>query len=245
MQPHNQDPRKPEFFTSGYGAGIKKRYKPDGKARIATYIVIENDPADFSAVVGRIPLCFGKSWRDIGRCSHRRAWVLDLFKSFGSLGIPNFIYMNTQNISLGRGNTTLDAVKLYKLLEAVAGRFNSKAKIEVDWDPDSNGGDIGMAFAPKVKSDKWDELVQPRDGIVGWFGYGQHEKTSTLDVWFYCGSAKAAARVHQLLLEKPFPHATISRPDQENNVWISLPAEKSSDNQDWFISVFNSVVQRA
>lgn len=240
LQDHNQNPLNEVFFTSGYGAGIKNRYKPDGKARRATYIVIENDPTDLRGAVEKIPHCVGKSWRDIGKCSYDRLLVRDLFESFGLLDIPEFIHMNTKNFSLGHGDATRDAAKLYKLLEAVAGHFGSKTKLDVGWD--SEGGSIGMNFVPKTGLDEWRKLVQPTNDTIGWFGYEQYE-TSTLAVWFYCGNAKAAARVHELL-GKRFSEAEVSPPDAQNNVIIHLLADKSADNQDWFISVFESLVQR-
>ena len=244
MQGHNQDPRKLEFFASakGYGAGIKDRYKPDGKARRATYIVIENDATDLSLTPEKIPECVGKSWRDIGKCTYDhedRTLVLDLFKSFGLLGIPEFIHMNTKNISLGHGDTTLSAVKLCKVLEAVAGHFGSKPKPDVELD--SQGGYIGLNFIPN-DSEEWYKLVQPKNRIIGWFGYAQYA-SSTLDVWFYCGNAKAAAQIHELLSRR-FSEAKVSPPDAKNNVLISLLAEKSKDNQAWFISIFETLVQR-
>jgi len=83
------------------------------------------------------------------------------------------------------------------------------------------------------------KLVRPKSDTVGWFGYCQYEK-STLDVWFYSGTEKAASRVKELL-EKHSSRTKV-KIDEKINPHISLPAEKSPDNQDWFVSVFESLV---
>jgi hypothetical protein len=160
--------------------------------------------------------------------------------------------MNTKNISLGHGDSTLDAVKLYKLLQGIAGVIGSKSRgFDVDLDPDRKRGYIGMNFLPAAKSDEWQKSVQPDSDVVGWFGYSQDKNTykSTLDVWFYCGKqgAAAAAKIRSRL-SKNFPQMKLppdvtSRPKEKNYVWISLPAEESVDNQEWFISVFDSLVR--
>jgi hypothetical protein len=236
IQP-NQDPRNGEFFTSGYGAGIKA--KPWKKS---TFILVQNDPTDLSNAVEKIPVCVGKSWRDIRNCTHKRPLIHDLFESLGSLNIPEFIYMNTRNMSLGYGGATLAAVRYHELLAAVARCIGSRTtKLDVNLEPGRENGHIGMKFSPKDYEDKWQDLVQPKKEI-GWFGYCQDGEASTLDIWFYCGNERAATRIHQIL-EKGFSNAKVTT-DEENNVRISLIAEKSADNQRWFVSVFESLVQR-
>ncbi len=246
LQSH-QDPRDPEFFASGYGHGI--RQQPWVKS---TYILIQNEPLDLNNVTESVPNCRGDSWRSISKCSYETLLITDLFESFGSLGIPAFIHMNTKNISLGHGDSTLDAVKLYQLLHAVAGSIGSKPKFEVDFGEDKKGGYIGMNFVPTAKSNEWQRLVQADDDVIGWFGYSQDKKTnrSTLDVWFYCGkrSAAAAAKIRSQLpknfRQPKLPPEVKNRPEEKNYVWISLPAKDSADNQEWFISVFDSLIER-
>jgi hypothetical protein len=232
----NQHPRNPEFFTKGYGGGIKS--KP---WKNSVYILVQNAPEDLGKPAEAIPICRARSWRDVYSCPHERPLVHDLFESFGSLGIPAFMEMNTKDISLGHDNSTLDAVKLYKVLQAVAGRIGSKgSQFDVDLDREKNGGYIGMNFLSTLNSDEWQTLVRPKDNLVGWFGYSQYEK-STLDVWFYCGDEKASARIRGLL-PTHFPRRD-SPPDAKNYVWVSLPAGESDDNQGWFVSVFESLIK--
>ncbi len=245
VQDWNQNPRKRRFFTSGYGYGIRQQLW--GKS---TYILLQNEKLDFSDVRESPPVCRGRSWRDVSGIPYeRRPIVRDLFESFGNLNIPAFIHMNTKNISLGHADATLDAVKLYKLLQAVAGVVGSKEKFEVALDEDKQGGSMGINFVPTENREEWHQLVQPNDDLVGWFGYSQDKKhkRSTLDVWFYCGKAAAAVNIRSLL-RKRFPKAKVPRDASElpgeNDVWISLPAGNSKDNQDWFICVFDSLIKR-
>ncbi len=216
----------------------------------STYILLQNEKLDFSDVRESPPVCRGRSWRDVSGIPYeRRPIVRDLFESFGNLNIPAFIHMNTKNISLGHADATLDAVKLYKLLQAVAGVVGSKEKFEVALDEDKQGGSMGINFVPTENREEWHQLVQPNDDLVGWFGYSQDKKhkRSTLDVWFYCGKAAAAVNIRSLL-RKRFPKAKVPRDASElpgeNDVWISLPAGNSKDNQDWFICVFDSLIKR-
>jgi hypothetical protein len=108
---------------------------------------------------------------------------------------------------------------------------------------------MGINFVPTENRKEWHQLVQPNDDLVGWFGYWQDKKhkRSTLDVWFYCGKAAAAVNIRSLL-RKGFPKAKVPRDASElpgeNDVWISLPAGNSTDNQDWFICVFDSLIKR-
>jgi hypothetical protein len=234
IQTHNQDPKVPEFFTNGYGAGIKK--KPWMKS---TYILVQNKPAVLKIDAAETWLnCLGKSWHDVYRCSHDHPLIRDLFESFGSLGIPEFIHMNTKNMSLGHGAATLEVVKLHELLKAVAGYFGSKtSKFDVKLDSDNSY--IGMNFSPNDSTEEWQKLIKPK-GCIGWFGYQYENQKPTLDVWFYCGN-KDAAKCIQAILAKHFPRE-VQPPDMDNNVRVSLLAENSQDNQEWFISVFESLV---
>jgi len=142
LQFRNQDPRNPEFFISGYGAGIKGALFGTN----ATYILVQNDPEDLSKVREKSLLCRAKSWRDVYKCCHNHPLVHDLFESFGKLDIPAFIQMNTKNMSLGHGKATVEAVKIHKLLEAIAGQVGSrKTKVDVKMGSQENGY-IGMKF---------------------------------------------------------------------------------------------------
>lgn len=245
-QLRNQDPANPEFFITGYGAGIENRWPGNG-----VYILVQNE-AEHIKRAQPAPECRTKSWRDISKIEYAgRPLIRDLFESLGRLEIPAFIHMNTQNISLGYGDSTLAAVKLYKLLHAVAGVIGSKSKaLGVDLTDDRTEGYVGLNFVPTENKQEWHELVQPTNDVVGWFGYSQDKtsKRSTLDVWFYCGTPKATANVRSLLpgqfRPQVLPPEVKSRPAERNYVWISLPAEDSADNQDWFISVFDSVIKR-
>ena len=230
LQDHNQSPRNREFFITGYGAGISRKY---GKNSI--YIVVQNERDDSFP-----PRCVSRSWNDVFKCPHDKSMIHDLFKSFGSLGIPEFIHMNTKHLTLGP--TSLDALKLYELLQAVAGTIKFKrASIDAELEPNGKGGYIGLNIPAASASEKWKRLVQP-DRSLGWFGYSHSDESSTLDVWFYCGKPEAAKQVSNVL-KKRFPNAKTTT-DAKNNVWLSFPANKSADDQEWFVSVFDSLVSR-
>ena len=176
----------------------------------------------------------------------------DLFESFGKLQIPAFIYMNTNDISVDGAHSILNAVKIFKVLEAVAGVVGSKVKLDVDLDSRKRGGYIGLNFIPTAQKDDWIKAVQPKEKVVGWFGYSQNSETGeqTLDVWFYCGadnSAKASevrSKLGNRFPQPPLPPAVTESAEEKNYVWVSLPVGQSGDNQAWFISVFDAVVPR-
>ena len=160
--------------------------------------------------------------------------------------------MKTQNISINRRNSAADAVRLYKLLQAVAGLIGSKGKFQVDMEEDVSGGSIGINFVPNDNVRRWHRVVQPDAQLVGWFGYCETAETRwpALDVWFYCGarSPTASAKIRSIL-RKRFPQAVIPQqasrlPGEKNYVRITLPASESTDNQQWFVSVFDSLVER-
>lgn len=233
LQEHNQSPKNPDFFTMGYGAGIKSRY---GVA--STYIVVQNERADFSNLGNSVPRCLAKSWHDVYSCQYNNPIILDLFKSFGALGIADFIHMNTKHLKLG--STALYALKLYELLQAVAAKMEfKKSWIDAELEPHGKSGYIGLDFSSS--SPDWIQLIHPVKSL-GWFGYSDSEEGARLDMWFYCGSAAVAKEI-QKRLEKRFPNARTSI-DPKNNVCISLDAEKSTDDQEWFVLVFDTLVNR-
>ena len=234
-----QDPREEgAFFKEGYGAGIEKKYPGN-----CTYIVVQNEAADFSNVTETTPSFHGKSWRHILECvpKHPKTpLVHDLFHSLGSLGIPAFINMNIKNKTPGRGTNTLDAVYMLAILEAVAGYVGRTTMKLVPY-LEANGGCIEKHFRPTGdKEEKWRMLIQPTGSSYGTIGYAHYGEERRIEVWLFCGN-KDAAREVTAILTKRFSDATVEDRG-ENMVAIALAVEKSTDDEQWFRSVFDSLV---
>ena len=234
----NQDPRKPQFFTtdSGYGKNIKAKYGPD-----STYIVVQNDRPDFSSASEKEPACIGKSWADIYACPYDAPLIEDLFQSFGTLGITEFMRMNTKHFSLG--NAALGAVKLHNLLEAVANVEGFKSDgVESQLQPNEQGFYVKW-FSAGARQSSWNDLIQSKNKRLGSFGYTDYGKPS-LEVWIECGTPEAAEVIlHRLQEQKFFPDDEVGS-DLDNHVWFVRRAKDSQDDQEWFISVFDSLVPR-
>lgn len=239
---YNQDPRNPDFFKSGYGKNIKDKYA--GKT---TYIVVPNPQLDFSRVSEKEPCCPEKSWGDVAKCPHDnsdRLLVHDLFKSFGALRIPEFMNMTTQGLKLGQH--AINAVRINTLLDAVVGKLDLKKKREPDWElqPDAKHGYTVVWVSGGARETVWKNLVQPTGKEFGSFGYTDYaNEKPALEVWLPCGTKEAAKRVFDKL-QNGFPNKPEVVGIDGNNIWITLPAEESPGDQQWFISVFDTLVPR-
>jgi hypothetical protein len=234
LQDHNQNPSKLQFFTSGYGKNIRAKYGPN-----STYIVVQNERSDFGKIPEKEPSCIGKSWADIYSCPHGDLLICDLFQSFGALGITEFMRMNTKGLSLGRA--ALDAAKLHTLLEAVAKVEGFKSEdVEAQLQPNDQSYYVKWFSAAGARQSKWNTLIQPKNKRLGSFGYTNYGGPA-LEVWFECGTREAADKTLRLLKDR-FPNDEVGN-DPENHTWI-VRAKESLDDQEWFISVFDSLVHR-
>lgn len=236
LEKEKQDPRNPEFFTTGYGKNIKAQFGPN-----SSYIVVQNDRSDFSSVSKMEPSCIGKSWSDIYACiqNNNKPLIHDLFQSLGALGITEFMRMNTKDLTLG--HVALDAAKLHALLETVAKVEGFKScDVESQLQPNNRGYYV-RCFSAGARQSSWHRLIQPENKRLGSFGYTNYGEPA-LEVWIECGTRKAAETIRSLLKDR-FPDDEVYN-DPENHAWIVRMAKKSQGDQEWFISVFDSLVPR-
>ena len=240
-----QDPREKKFHADGVGYGALFTASEANRNTRMRYIVLGPDEAlNLPAMHKALPIALRQSyWADVAKCTASKL-VLDLFDSFGVLGIHPFTMNKAKSLSvthglsgIGEANDVLMAV--YEWLGVKPGQRN----LEVY--PDSGGAVAGISVKqPPTKNPSKAHgrlrSLTDSDDILAWLGYfASADDKITRTASLYC---KTAAKREQLLkkVKLSFPEAEPDRDEDYYCVVVEGSGDLRTKDLPWFLSVFEA-----
>ena len=232
LQGH-QSPHERDFWKSGYGAKIRKRFDESGSE--ISYIVVGKE---FEPCMREGLSCSAVPWRELRVCDRDESDLeRDLFDCLGHLGAPAFLNRHMKNTKLT--GDAFQAIRVYGTLLQVLAMEGIKAG-RSDCNAEALGVEISKAGASTGSAHaKLVDLVKPPGRIVGWIGYECLEdgKRPYLSVWFYCTSKTVSKVRTRLEAVQKLGKVTTDGP----SLAVHLPGDESTNDVEWFQNVLRIV----